>query len=281
MAIKTNHQPRRRTLILQAAALCAVVALMLFSRLCTRHEASTPDDRAGGDTINVAIEISPIGVNLSGDTLSGYYYDMLQQIMQQHNRPVAINVFNHSETALKQLLDGRYDVIIADLPVTTAIKDSYLTTIPLIVDNQVLVQAADTTGGQRTIAITSPSQLAGGDVYLPARSSMRSRLENLAAELGDTINIIEDLDYGAEQLMMMVALGQIPNVVVNSRAASLMLARYPNLDASVPISFSQFQGWILAPRDSVLRDTLDVWLQQYQQSPAADALEHRYFGQAK
>jgi hypothetical protein len=39
-----------------------------------------------------------------------------------------------------------------------------------------------------------------------------------------------------------------------------MHKRYPKLDLSVDISFNQFQSWAISPRDSLLRDTLNLWL---------------------
>ena len=61
-------------------------------------------------------------------------------------------------------------------------------------------------------------------------------------------------------MIMLVALGELDNVVVNERTARPLLEKYPTLDASVGISFNQFQGWALAPADTLLRDTINSWL---------------------
>lgn len=273
--MKKKYAIRNRSMMLYATLLGLVVVLMLTLKMCSHPVARYVDARAGGDTLNVAIEISPVGVNLRGDTLSGFYYDMLREIMSGHGRQVSIAAFNHVENALEGLESGRYDIVIADMPLTAPIKNRYLSTIPVSLDRQVLVQSRDSVTGE--IAVSSPVELAGKTVYLPANSPMKQRLVNLANELGDTIYINEDALYGSEQLVMMVALGQIDNVVVNKHVADIMLKDYPSLDASVEISFNQFQGWILAPRDSVLRDTLNSWIERYRDTQAAEELEQRYF----
>ena len=60
--------------------------------------------------------------------------------------------------------------------------------------------------------------------------------------------------------MILTALGEIPRAVVNRATAESFRDRYPSLDLSVNISFNQFQSWALAPRDSLLRDSLNLWL---------------------
>ena len=59
---------------------------------------------------------------------------------------------------------------------------------------------------------------------------------------------------------MLTALGKIPMAVVSHATASALGRSYPLLDYSVPVSLNQFQSWALAPRDSVLRDSISAWL---------------------
>lgn len=255
--------------------LVLTVMAMISIRNCSTPSETITDRRAEGDTINVAIEISPVGVSTKGDSLGGFYYDMIREIAARNNLTLKIDGFTNTAAALERLGNGRYDIVIADIPVTSDLRQSYLFTAPVAIDRQVLVQLKDSTNG--STRITNQQEIAGDTVYVPVSSPLKSRLYNLAHELGDTIYIIEDSRYASEQLVMLTAIGEIPNAIVNSRMAQSMLADYPMLDASVEVSFNQFQSWIVSPRDSILLDSLNRWINVYKNSPAYELLNSRYF----
>ena len=95
---------------------------------------------------------------------------------------------------------------------------------------------------------------------VPHNSPFISRLRNLSHEIGDTIYVTEDPQYSSEQLIIMTALGEIPNAVVSARVATPLLRRYPDLDASLEISLNQFHGWAMSHRDSILQREIASWL---------------------
>lgn len=230
---------------------------MIGVRQCSKpHLPPRAENIATGDTINVAIEISPTGVTMQGDTLGGLYYDLLNEASRRHRRPLKFHPFTLLSTALKGLDEGKYQLVVSDIPATAELKEKYLFINPVGIDKQVLVQRRDTTGA---IPVKTQFDLGGRHITVPRNSPYISRLRNLSHEIGDTIYITEDPEYSSEQLIILTSLGEIPNVVVSARTAAPLLAKYPNLDASLLISFNQFQGWVLAPRDSTLRDTLNTW----------------------
>ena len=55
-----------------------------------------------------------------------------------------------------------------------------------------------------------------------------------------------------------------------------MAEEYPQLDFSTPISFSQLQVWIVAPGDSTLLDSLNIWIKYFKATPDFNALEEKY-----
>lgn len=238
-----------------------VIALMVMLRQCSMKKLGPrPDNIAGGDTVNVAIEISPMGVSMDGDSLSGVYYTKLNEIFARHNRPVRFHAFTRLEDAMEGLEAGKYQLVVADIPATAELKGRFLFVDPLGVDQQVLVQHRDTVSGN--LRIKSQIELGGDTVWVPKGSPFIPRLANLSKEIGDSIIVVEEPEYSSEQMVIMVALGEIPNVVVSRGVAEPLLATYPEIDASVGISFNQFQSWALSPRDSLLRDSLNVWLRQ-------------------
>lgn len=264
------------------AALVAAIALMFAARQCSSGRiGERPDMFAGGDTLNVAIEISPTGMSLAGDTLSGEYYDLIRQLCREHGVPVKFHPFTRPEDAVEWLLSGRCRLLVGDIPVTAETRESFIFVDPVGLDRQVLVQLRDTTALPDSVAAVTPADgeveingrrvpyrlnaptqfdIAGHSICIPKGSPFRQRLVNLSHEIGDTIIIIEDEDYSSEQLVMLTALGKIPMAVVSHATASVLGRSYPLLDYSVPVSLNQFQSWALAPRDSVLRDSISAWL---------------------
>lgn len=261
-------------LTLYALMLVAAVGAMVLARNCSTPTWHVDDNRAGGDTINVAIEISPLGISTRNDTLSGYYYDMIRMLARQHNRPLKIDGFTHLSSVLDNLEEGRYDVVIGDIAANSNLRERFLATVPVLIDRQVLVQSRDTVTGE----LRYPTQfsLTGDTIHVPYNSPFKTRLEHLTRELGDTIYIVEDAELGAEQMIIMVARQQLPNAVVNNHLAEIMKQDYPWLDSSVEISFNQFQSWLVNKRDSVLRDTLNAWITNFRNTPAAQQLDRTY-----
>ena len=258
-----NRLPHKRgSQSLYLVLLFAAAAAMIGLRQCsTRRIPERTEPLAGGDTLNVAIEISPMGVIMRGDTLGGYYYDMVNELSRTMNRPVRFHAFTQLETALNALKDGRYRLVVTDIPAISELKEEFLFVQPGEIDRQVLVQLKDSTG--RT-PFRTQFDLAGNTVTVPKSSPFISRLHNLARESGETIHIVEDPQYSSEQLIILTALGEVPNVVTSARVVQPLLKEYPQLDASLGISFNQFQGWAMAPRDSLLRDSIMTALKSMQ-----------------
>lgn len=249
---------------LYALLLAAAVLTMIMMRNCSLPTWHVHDRRAGGDTLNVAIELSPIGLSTRGDTLSGFYYDMICRLASQHNRALKIEGYNNLDSVLEALENGRYDVVIGDVPTNTMLRERFRTTHPVLIDRQVLVQLRDS---DNSLRYPSLFDLPGDTVYVPSNSPFKTRMEHLQRELGDSINIVEVPNMSAELLIILVAKGELPNAVVNKQLSEIMKLDYPMLDGSVNISFNQFQSWLVNKKDSILCDTLNSWIDGNRQEP--------------
>lgn len=252
-------QHKHGNMAMYLALLFAAVVVMVGIKECSVESLpQRPEMIAGGDTINVAIELSPMGVTAEGDSLGGYYYKLMRRIAERNHRAVRFHPFTLVETALQGLDSGKYQVVISDIPITQELRQKYIFVEPGEIDRQVLVQRRDSAG---RLAYSSQFELAGAHITMPKNSPYISRLYNLSHEIGDTIFVDEDEHYSSEQLIVMTALGEVPAVVVSAHMAEPLLKRYPNLDGSLFISFNQFHGWAMLPADSLLRNTLALWIE--------------------
>ncbi len=271
--MRQQHSTKKGQMILYGALLAVVVGCMVALSLCDKP-AQAPDDlHSGGDTLDIAIEYSPVTYYTYNDTLGGYNYDLLRIIAANTGRPMKFHPMVTLEKAIDGLEQGRYDIVVAQFPMTARDTARFAFTEPIYIDQQVLVQRR---GRQ---AIHSQLDLAGDTVWVVKGSPMAGRIASLSREIGDTIYVHVDDIYGPEQLMMMVSAGEIRYAVVNRSIARAMASRLPNLDRSVAISLSQFQSWIVSKDRQGLCDTLNLWHNQVKRDTTIYLeLQRRYFG---
>lgn len=231
-------------------------------------------EKPKGDTIAVAIEMSPLTYTLRNDTAEGFDYSILTGIAAEHGLTVRFYPFSQLEPAFRELNHGRYDILIASLAATNTLKNFFEVTDPVYLDRQVLVQRADSVGGRGPV--TSQEQLMHDTVWVAEGSPFATRLRNMSRELGDTIFVMSSPQYSSEHLAILTALGEVKHAVVNEAVARDIAADYPQLDIGTPISFNHFQCWVVTPGDSVLLDSLNVWIKEFKQTPQYRRLADKY-----
>ena len=102
------------------------------------------------------------------------------------------------------------------------------------------------------------------------------RINHLSNEIGDTIYVQEIEKYGPEQLIAMVAHGDIDYTVCEENLARAVADSLPGIDISTAISFNQFYGWGVSKESQALRDTLNTWLKGFMKTKAFQRLVKRY-----
>lgn len=123
-----------------AALLVATIALMVALGRCSRQYASKEAQSSGGDTIDVAIEYSPLSLYMYADTLGGFSHDLLNLIAKREHLHIKFHPMTSLDGSLKQLRDGTVDIVAAQMPSTSDFKQQYLFTDAVAIDKQVLVQ---------------------------------------------------------------------------------------------------------------------------------------------
>lgn len=267
----STNKGNKWQMMLYIALLVIVIVFMVTLGRCSKSSIGSSTQASGGDTLDVAIEYSPITYYTYDDTLGGYNHDLLILLESYIKRPIKL----HPIVALKKGLDGLdsglYDVLVAQFPTTRDNREHYIFTQPVYIDQQVLVQ-------RKGYGIDSQLDLAGDTVYIVKGSPMLERIASLSREIGDTIHVAADAIYGPEQLVMLVASGDINLAVVNKTIASSLATKLDNIDASVDISLTQFQAWALKNNNVALRDSIDTWLNAIKRSGRLGQLQERYFG---
>ena len=272
--MKTSKAHGRVPVIIAIAII--VLGGIGMARRCAHGSSKLANEyvKPGGDTLAVAIEMSPLTYFLSHDTAEGFDYQILRDITSEHGIVADFYPVANLDDAFLGLYQHRYDMIVGSLPSTNALKKYFPLTEAVYLDKQVLVQRRDSAGGRGPIS--SQEQLLKDTVWVAEGSPNLTRLRNMSHELGETIYVRTDPAYSSEHLAILTALGEVKQAVVNEAIASKIAPDYPNLDIETPISLTQFQCWAVAPGDSTLLDSLNTWLYEFKSTARYHELVKKY-----
>lgn len=217
-----------------------------------------------GDTLRAAVVYGPNSYRViegedGNDSITGINYFLLRELQDSIGAKIIMHPVINRDDALAKLETGDFDIL-ASLPADNYLKDKFLTSETIALDRLVLIQMKGKDG--KTPA-TSALDLAKDTVHVEKGSAATRRLSNLQKEIGDTIYIAEEEGLSEEYLSIKVATGVWKYAVVNEKTAEEMKTRYPDLDYSTPVSFTQFQVWVLPlGKDSLLKKVNDFLLKR-------------------
>ena len=221
--------------------------------------------------LRAVTEYNSISFHAQGDTTGGFHYELLQAFAKDKGLQLDIIPemdFNKQTTGV---IEGTYDILANSIPVTSELKDTLLFTQPIILSKQVLVQRKTD-----SCYISSHLELAGKTIHIVKDSPSILRIQNLSHEIGDTIHIEEIEKYGPEQLLAMVANGDIDYTVCDENIAISSLDEFPQLDIHTPISFTQFYSWGVNKENNALLDSLNIWLEEFKKTNTFKRLTKKY-----
>ena len=270
----------KRLIIAYVALLIAAVALVvrLWHYNHTPQAAVTRDYPAIAreGVLRMITEYNQSGYYVSGDTLRGFQYELSQAIARVSGLEIQTYLEMSLAKSFERLAAGECDVIARNIPINSPMRDQYLFTDPIVLNKQVLVQrTAQANEGRKPIR--NQLDLARQTLYIPKDSPAALRLRNLGREIGDTIYVVEDELYSSEQLMILVAKGDIDYAVCDQQLAKEAQKRLPELDIRTDISFTQLQSWAVRKESPILLDSLNSWLRQIKENGSYESIYRRYY----
>lgn len=238
-----------------------IIAMFGMRHMAKRHTAA--DNSAREDTIHAAVVYGPNSYRVltsedGNDSIIGINYHLLKGLEQELGVKVLLHPVIDREDAMEKVKKGDYDIL-ASLPADMYLKDNYLTTGNIYLDRMVLLQKRLPSGA---LSARSSLDLDGDTIHVEKGSAAKRRLENLQKEIGGTITIVEEPELSEEYLAMKVANGVWKYSVVNEKTAEQMKEQYPELDYSTPVSFTQFQLWIMPQGHDSLLNLVNAYLEK-------------------
>jgi membrane-bound lytic murein transglycosylase F len=212
----------------------------------------------------------------------GYQFELLNMLAEHLDLNLNIIVNNDLDESFECLVNGRCDLLAKNLAITWERSRSMDFTLPHNQTRQVLIQRKPEKWQYMTESeldaqmIRSPLELGGKTVHVQRNSAYASRLRNLLDEIGDTIIIVEVAQV-PEQLITMVAEGEIEYTVSDENVAMVNRTYHSNIDIGTPISFSQNLAWAVKKGDNHLRDSINRWLGSFRNTVEYRLLYAKYF----
>lgn len=213
----------------------------------------------------------------------GFQYELLKAFADDMGVRLKLHVSNNLKETFDGLNSGKFDLIAKNLTVTKERNNVVQFTEPLALTRQVLVQripsGADTLTESEieTKLIREQLDLGGKTVHVQRNTVFVQRLKNLSDEIGEPINIVEDTIYGVEQLVALVAQGEIEYTVCDENVGLVNQKYYPWIDVSTPISFNQKLSWAVRKDAPNWKLFVDKWIIDYKQTKEYKYLYYKYF----
>ena len=270
----------KKLLILYMALLIVALATMVnlwrFSNKTTVLEPRDFPEIKEEGILRMITEYNQSGYFVSGDTIQGFHYELSKAISEISGLEIQTQLDMSLAASFDKLSANQCDVIARNIPITSETREEYLFTDPIVFNKQVLVQRKQEANEGKN-PIRNQLDLAQKTVYIPKDSPVLLRLRNLEHEIGDTIYVIEDDVYSNEQLMILVAKGDIDYAVCDQQIARLTQKDLPEIDIQTDISFTQLQSWAVRKDSPILLDSLNSWLKQIKESGVYDKIYKRYY----
>ncbi len=216
----------------------------------------------------------------------GFEYELLTRLADHLGVRLEIRVPATWDSLFILLYRGEGDIIAANLTVTKQRAKKLAFTEHLITTRQVLVQRKPE--GWRKMKlheiekqlIRNPIDLIGRRVHVRRNSAYYTRLVHLSEELGGDIDIVampEDLE--TEDLIRMVARGEIDYTVADENIALINQAYYADIDVQTPLGVPQRIAWAVRPNAPQLLQAINDWLRQIKSAsnPTFNLIYNKYY----
>lgn len=225
--------------------------------------------------LRVVTEYNSLSYYAKGDSAAGFQYELAKAFAKAKGLRLEITPEMSFNERICDLNSGKYDIIAYNIPVTSELKDSLLLTTPIILNKQILVQRKAQKND--STFIKSQLNLAHKTIHIVKGSPSILRIRNLSNEIGDTIYIKEVDKYGSEQLIAMVAHGNIRYAVCDESIAMASIDSFPQLDIHTDISFTQFYAWGVNKKSTELLKNLNSWLKTFTKSKDYERIYKKYY----
>lgn len=213
----------------------------------------------------------------------GFQFELLREFADYLQIELELVTENDLSQSFNMLNDGTIDLLALNLTINNERRQKVKFTNPIMQTRQVLVQKRPDNWREMTrdqiddLLVRSLLDLADKTVYVQSESSYAQRMKNVQSEIGDTIHIVE-VPMEVEELITLVASGEINFTVSDENIAMVNRTYYPNIDLETPVSFEQNLAWAVRLNGSEkLLEELNNWIEGFKKTRRYANLYAKYF----
>lgn len=214
----------------------------------------------------------------------GFEFELLENFAEEIGVKLKVIKVRDINEIIPMLKNGEGDIIGHGLAVTNSRKEEIAFTDSYNIIYQVLVQRKPHKWWQMRThnvdkkLIKDVTQLLGDTVSIRRESSYYERIKNLEKELGDTIYVnFIDGSYSTEEIIKMVADGDIKYTIADNNIAQINKSYYSDLDIDTKISLSQRVAWAVRKDSPKLKEAINEWLRKIKKNGFYNIIYSKYF----
>jgi len=214
----------------------------------------------------------------------GYEYELLEKLANELGLKVRVKVARNVDQMVEMLKNGEGDLIAYAMTITKDRKEEIAFTDHHNIVEQVLVQRRpDNWRKMRSVKlekmmVRSVIDLINKPIYVNEESSYYKRLYNLSEELGEDLDIrTVDSTRSTEDLIKLVATGEISYTVADKNIAQVNSTYYTNLDIKTPVSFPQRVAWAVRKDSPQLLESINNWISRMKKETDFYVIYNKYF----
>ena len=214
----------------------------------------------------------------------GFEYDLANKLAEHLNIQPEFIIVKKINDMFNMVNSDTGDVIAFNLTITKDRLDKVKFTHPHHNIKQVLVQRKPENWRRMLLhkieeeLIRDPSELIGDTIVVRSGSSYIPRLKNLSHEIGGDIIIKKaEPELTTEDLIAMVANGEINYTISDDNIANLNAAFFNNIDVETPVSLTQRAAWAVGKNSYALLDTINYWLDSIKNTEYYAVTYNKYF----
>lgn len=213
------------------------------------------------------------------DKEMGYEYEICSLLANDLGLHVKMIVAPNRLAMYQMLKNGIGDVIAYNMPVKQENKTDFDYCGRVFLSKQVIVQRRNS----ENPIIQRVTDLNGKTIVVHENSAYLDRLQNLNEEIGGEIDIetIPEDSLSEEELIAMVAKGNIDYTVSDNNIAAYNTTFYPNIHSGLNISFPQRSSWAVRKSSVKLAQAIDLWFKENIETKRYREIRHKYFEEEK
>ena len=241
---------------------------------CQRDWAEIKED----SVITVLAENSPVSYFIYRGRNRGFEYELLHEFAKDMNIRLQLKMVNNLDEMYQLLENCEGDIIACHLTKTEERKPFLDFSTSCLQTHEVLVQRIPHDTDTVNILINQIEELRDKKIHVWQNSSFCAHLRELNENLDLNLTIVETQgDLITEELIRMVAEGEIDYTVAEESVAKIDLNYYRNLDIGLYLSAPQEIAFGLRKNSGTFLDTLNFWLNDRKNRSTIGEVKRKYF----